>query len=403
MIAGGSRHQGIACDADHKRPCRLCRYGRRQLLVGAPPGHADRHAGQRAERNSRLRVDIDRPVEVVQVRAEPVGLKGAVRADRDRCDELARSVGDLAVDLDRLAAPAIDDAAADSSVGVDRSLPDFDGRERRSAEPFESSRAREQEVMRAFAPDDEPLESSVELPRRVTRPLNHERCIHRPVVGEVNPVVGTDLRSAPARDRHEDAVRQSRRCLGVGARGQQDGDVARLRIGLRPRGPEGGGDEGGPNAALRRPERAREEVLAFPAAARRGAPVDGGGGVRLDDMEAATDEDGRRSGWEGTGWKALLRDRASAGSHASVERHKAQEGLSRGPLNGVRDRGSVMGIECQSCRTEAAARCNPRDARDATAAGEGDPPTLPVLGEHAHDPVRPFAYPDPREYHVGPR
>ena len=249
--------------------------------------------------------------------------------------------------------------------------------------------------------DRESLQPPVELPGVGARPSKDEPGVHEPVLAETDPVVGADLRLllVAAGDRHEDAVGQGRRDLCCCARVQEDDDVPGLclRVHLGPGRPESGGEAHGPDPSLRGAQTAEEEVLPFPTAVAGRAPVDRGGGIGLDNVEASADKDGRGAGGQVALREALEGDRTRLPAAVRAEGDQPEEGLPRFPLNGIGDRRPAGRVERQAGRTETAPPRRPRDRRQTAAAGQDDPATLAVLDENVHVTMRTFSDLDPRE------
>src|SRR4029077_17997507 len=216
-----------------------------------------------------------------------------------------------------------------------------------------------------------------------------------PVLVESDPVVGADLRLllVAARNRHEDAVGQGGRDLCRRARVQEDDDVPGLclRVHLGPGRPESGGEAHGPDPSLRGAQTAEEEVLPFPTDVAGRAPVDRGGGVGLDNVEASADKEGTGTGGQRAARGASECDRARLPAAVRPEGDQPEEGLPRFPMNGIGDRRPAACVESEAVRTETAPMLRARDRRKTPAAAEDDPAALPFLDENVHVTMRTFS------------
>src|SRR5262249_53814991 len=268
-------------------------------------------------------------------------------------------------------------------------------------EPLEPIRRREEELAPAGKRARIAVEPSVELGERSAGVREHAGVDER--VAERRPAVGADLGVAAVDEqRGEDpGFDRGRGRLGVCAEREQDARAVTRH--LAPGRPETGAAGERADAAGRRAAGAGEEVLAYPAAAGLGAPVDRRVGVRLDDVQASADQHRGGARDEQARGKSALRDPVRVQPAAGVGRHEAQPALPGGPPKRIGERGPARRVERQAGRSvRVALLARPGyDAELPAAARQRDPGTVLRLDEGARP--EPAVDGQPREDRSGAR
>ena len=241
-----------------------------------------------------------------------------------------------------------------------------------SVEPLEPAGGLKQELTLAAGCNGVVEESPVELGEGAADVRQHAGVDERAV--QLDPVARTDLRTAAVEDqRGEDPVVDcDLRLLRRGAQRQQDRDPVSGK--LRPRRPEGPAVCDRADATGGRPGQAREQKLAFPAAALLRAPVDRCRGVGLNHVQSAADEDRRGARNLRTLREAPLRNPVRVQAPARVDRDQAEPRFGVGEPKRVGERRASRPVEGQPGRAERCALPRPRHRPELPAGPcEGEP------------------------------